>query len=659
MIIADFVKIVRHRIVLPRLWRWFVAQKLTRLSDQEFWRFFAFQNSAEGNLEEFKAQARMSFFFHPRNQKDFFLQLLERSQSRDSIVEEAQNVLENKFETLGSGLISLGTPINWNKDFKTGKEWPAKALSSKEILDLEHPSDIKVPWELSRFHQAWWLGKAYWLEHDERYAEKFKDLVDNWIDNNPLGLGVNWVNAMEVAIRACNWIAGYYFFCESKSISLAFWTRFLKSLYMHGSYIEYHLEYSWRNGNHLLSDYVGIVFLGIFFRQSTFGKQWLQRGVSALHGEMAMQVYPDGVDYEKSTSYHRLVLELFYCATILCQKNSIPFTKEYLSRLEKMFEFVASYSRPDGSIPLFGDSDDGRLFRFVASENINDHRHALSVGTILFDRADFKSASGRFYQDSLWMFGGEGFEIHQRAKVAPDSPRSTAFKDGGFFCMRGTDVHLMVDAGDLGQKGRGGHGHNDTLSFELWASGASIIVDSGTYAYSSDPTARQQFRGTKAHNTVIVDEMEIAEFDGLWKVREDRTRPRVIMCNFSDAEDIVEAEHHAYEALASPVVHRRRFSLKKSPVCLTITDTLRGSGLHTAESFLHLAPDLKIDISDARSALISNDKKGYLVSASDGLWSVQDSWYSRSYGVRERNKTLVLSLRSELPVTVEVVIKET
>ncbi|MGB2869705.1 MAG: alginate lyase family protein, partial [Bacteroidota bacterium] len=560
MSVTESVRIIKYRIVLPGLWNWFVVRKLKRLSDAEFWQFFPPSKSTEENLEEFKTQTRMSFFFHPRNQKDFFLELLERSQSRDSIVDEAREVLENKFETLGSGLVRLGEKISWNTDFKTGKEWPLKLLKKEEILDLDHPSDIKVPWELSRFHQVWWLGKAYWLNHDERYAEKFKALVEDWIDKNPLGQGVNWVNAMEVAIRASNWIAGYYFFCESKSIPPGFWIKFLKSLYLHGTFIEYHQEYSWRNGNHLLSDIVGLVFLGIFFRQATFGRKWLDSGVTSLHREMEEQVCPDGVDYEKSTSYHRLVLELFYSATILCQRNSIQFTQEYLKRLEQMFEFVAAYSRPDGSVPLFGDSDDGRLFRFIASGNVNDHRHALSVGAILFERPDFKSAAGRFHQDSLWLFGGEGFEVHQRLRSDASSPSSKSFPDGGFYCMQGKDMHVLVDAGDLGQKGMGGHGHNDVLSFELWAHGESLIVDSGTYAYTFDPIARQQFRGTRAHNTIVVDGIEIAEFDGLWRVHEDRTKPRVTEWSSSDEEDVLEAEHHAYETLSSPVVHRRRFS---------------------------------------------------------------------------------------------------
>ncbi|MBM4162400.1 MAG: hypothetical protein FJ217_15025, partial [Ignavibacteria bacterium] len=200
--IPTFTRIFYHRVVRPRIWKTFVCEELSRLSDQEFLQRFAFTGTTEEFLTHFHSAARFRFFFHPRNQKDFFLQLITSTQDQDQILSEAQDVLQNRFDTLGSGTVSLGTTINWHADFKSGKEWPVRELRNDEILDLGNPSDVKVPWELSRFHQVWWLGKAYWLTRNELYARKFGDLVEDWIDKNPLGKGVNWHIAMEAAIRA-------------------------------------------------------------------------------------------------------------------------------------------------------------------------------------------------------------------------------------------------------------------------------------------------------------------------------------------------------------------------------------------------------------------------------------------------------------------------
>jgi uncharacterized heparinase superfamily protein len=645
--LRQYRRVLGHRIARPRFWRMFLEEQTARLSDEAFIRENGFSGSTESFVDWFHSTVRFRFFFHPRNRKDFFLQLITSTQPYEEILAEAQDVLENRFETLGSGKVDLGQSINWHCDFKSGKEWPVRHLTVDEILDLGNPSDIKVPWELSRFHQVWWLGKAYWLTHREEYAEKFGTLVNDWMEKNPLGKGPNWANAMEAAIRACNLIAGYYFFCESKSLSPQFWLRFLKNLHAHGRFIENNLEVSWRNGNHFLSDVVGLTFLGIFFRHTTFGKRWLRLGVEALEEEMMEQVYADGVNYEKSTAYHRFVLELFSTAAILCQKNSISLSGEFLQRVEKMVEFVQAYTRPDGSTPLIGDADDGRLFRFSMGEEINDHRHALSIGAILFGRHDFKAAAGRFAQDSLWLFGGEGFERHQLLRGDPEPLPSKAFPDGGFYIMRGKNAHVTIDAGDLGMLGRGGHGHNDTFSFEFWANGEPLIIDSGTYVYTADPKARQEFRSTRSHNTVVIDNEEIAPFANLWTVVEDKTNPQVLAWKTSDTEDILEAEHDGYRRLS--VVHRRRIEFRKNETALTITDTLTGSGEHLAESFLHFGPNVALEIRNDHLAVARNATGTYTIRASSGTLTILDTRFSRSYGIVEPNKTLRLASTAHLP----------
>ena len=646
-----------YRLIKPALWQWYKRVKLSRLSDVQFRRLFPFRQGPEGFLLDFHETARLRFFFHPRNRKDFFLHLLSQSQPYDDVLADAQDVLANKFEAFGSGKIHLGDSINWQKDYRSGKEWPMKHLTAAELLDVGNSSDIKIPWEINRFHQTWWLGKAYWSTHSEEYALKFGELVDDWIGKNPVGMGPNWSMAMEAAIRACNWIAGYYFFCESTSLSADFWHRFLKGLYAHGRFIENHLEYAKRNGNHLLSDVVGLLTLGIFFRSAPFGQHWTQQAAAALQEEMMTQVYPDGVNYEKSISYHRLVLELFYTATILCQKNKIPLHDAFLKRLEKMFEFVLAYTRPDGSAPAVGDADDARLFQFSAHEDFNDHRHALSVGAILFNRGDFRTAAGSFAQDALWLLGGEGFEQHQRLQPSPQSPASRDFACGGFYVMRSNDAHVFIDAGDIGMRGRGGHGHNDTFSFELWCDGHPFIVDSGTFTYSADVKTRNEFRSTQAHNTLMVDNKELADFTGLWSIRADETQPHVLRWQPGADRDILEAEHFAYQSLPSQVIHRRRFELVKSPFSLIVADRIKASGAHLLESFLHFAPGVSLELTGVQKAIARNQNARYIVSVNAGNLSLSDTWYSRSYGVREENKTMKVTANAMLPAELQITIQ--
>jgi hypothetical protein len=368
---------------------------------------------------------------------------------------------------------------------------------------------------------------------------------------------------------------------------------------------------------------------------------------------MEEQVTRDGVDFEKSTSYHRLVLELFYTATILCRLNKIQFSREFMNRLENMFDYVQYYTRPDGSVPLVGDADDGRLFRLSMREDVNDHRHALCVGAILFGRSDFKQAAGKFSQDALWLFGGEGFEKYQLLRGEPQTLGSRGFPEGGFYVARNARAHLYIDAGDIGMKGRGGHGHNDTLSFELWAEGEPVIVDSGTYAYTFDPKARQEFRSTRAHNTVMVDEKELAEFAGLWSIKKDTTNPKVLNWTTAQDKDVLEAEQYAY----SPAIHRRRFEFSKEQLSLRITDTIQGAGEHLVESFLHFSPHIRVEAQGRTTVMLTGTAHSYLITVSEGEIEILDSWFSRSYGVREPNKTLCVRLKRQLPAELTILVE--
>ena len=42
-----------------------------------------------------------------------------------------------------------------------------------------------------------------------RWSPRALLLVEDWIEQNPYGMGVNWVSAMEVAIRGVNLLVGY------------------------------------------------------------------------------------------------------------------------------------------------------------------------------------------------------------------------------------------------------------------------------------------------------------------------------------------------------------------------------------------------------------------------------------------------------------------
>src|SRR5262249_12326327 len=152
------------------------------------------------------------------------------------------------------------------------------------------------------------LGQAYRLTHDERFAFEIGRQLDDFVEANPTGVGVNWTCTMDVGLRAVSWAMGLELVRDSRSLDAAFWARAYEALFDHGVFIRNNLENTYEvTSNHFLSNLIGLLFLGAVFADLPQGVEWLSFSRAALEREMTVQVLPDGADYESSIPYHRLV----------------------------------------------------------------------------------------------------------------------------------------------------------------------------------------------------------------------------------------------------------------------------------------------------------------------------------------------------------------
>ena len=90
-----------------------------------------------------------------------------------------------------------------------------------------------------------------------------------------------------------------------------FQERLIKSLILHGKYIDGNLEYADVNGNHLTADLAGWAVIGIALGGRGIARKWVEKSWKLLSAEFPRQVPDDGVCREGSLPYHRLVAELF------------------------------------------------------------------------------------------------------------------------------------------------------------------------------------------------------------------------------------------------------------------------------------------------------------------------------------------------------------
>lgn len=556
---------------------------------------------AEAAVAAFRSRTGPHFFFS-RAETPRLVDALETSLPGWSArtLAYADRITEGAVRLLSEDEVDLRAyaSMPWQQDVLNDFRWDAKTFYRRVPVPYDR-ADMKVPWELARCQHFTTLGFAYRVSRDERYARALVAQIDDFIAHNPVGYGINWVSTMDVAIRAANWLWGYELVADAESVTDAFVTRLLASFVAHGRHIEENISV-YEGGittNHTVADYAGLVYLGVMLPELHQSEHWTETGIAGLCECMRTHTSEDGVDYENSLSYHRLVTEMYLGALVLAEGNGRVFPPEYRSRLERMIEFVMYYTTPDGRAPLVGDSDDGRwhvLGDYFGWEP-SDHRSLLRAGGFVFARPDFTQAGGESdlaIEEAAWLAG-----VAALADVPPShgppTLESRGFPAGGRYVLRHGNHHALVCADDVGTRGFGNHKHNDFLSYELTVNGRATVVDCGSYLYLRDREARTAFRSTRSHNTLLVDGAEQNEMPDPFRM-DPRARVTVREWRTGEHADVFDASHTGYVTLPSSVRHRRRVVFGKEPFAWLVVDSLEGEGEHAVESYVHLSPDLTV-----------------------------------------------------------------
>jgi len=569
-------------------------------------------------------------------------------------------------------------PIDWHIDFKSGYRWDNKTWYKKIKFGTDQGADIKMPWELSRCYHFLTLGQAYFITRDERYTREFIYQFIDWTESNTVQFGTNWVCTMDVAIRACNWILSFLYFKNSKLISKKFLYEFIKSIYMHGLHIKGNLERDpfGPRTNHYISNLTGLIYIGKFLGNLKFGGSLLDFAVCELNKEIRHQVYDDGSSFEASTCYHRLVLELFFYPVLFLARLNKDFNgynfkavafkifgDGYIKKIFKMFEVLKYCLNPNGFMPQIGDNDNGRLHIFSYSRLL-DATYLLQMASVFFIENSFKildfnfAGSGKRKDEILWIFGKAGNKIWDDLDgISINSIESYAFLNSGWFISRKNDNFLMVSAGQNGQRGSGGHSHNDKLSFEICINGKNIIVDPGTYLYTASPELRNKFRSTKYHNTVSIDSQEQNRFvEGSLFLLKSDSNVKVKVWESNKRYDFLDAEHYGFTRFKNPIIHRRQIIFDKKNIRIYVRDIIKGKGRHLYEAFFRLSDNIGFNqYNNGKSVVfkISGDVnfKLFTPNVNELDFELTEGWISRGYG--EKFKAPVLKYSNEVKAQFE------
>ncbi|HEV8441372.1 MAG TPA: alginate lyase family protein [Methylomirabilota bacterium] len=615
-------------------------------------------------LDRFGEAGPARFFEGAASSETAALREVSMVAGRDEVLAAADSICDGRFDLLGYRGLSFGDPVDWHLDPVSGRRAPLVHWSRLEPLDADAVGDSKVIWELNRHQWMVRLGQAYRLTGDERYAQTFAGSVRAWLDANPPGFGINWASSLELSLRLIAWCWALCLFRGTPALSPELYAEMLESIGAHALHVERYLSRYFSPNTHLTGEALGLFYAGVVVPELRAAASWRRLGERILVQESGRQVLADGVHFELSTCYQRYTVEIYLHFLVLAARNRVPVAPEVAARVERLLDVLLTLRQPDGSMPQIGDADGGFLLP-LAPRGPDDLRGLFAVAAAVFERPDFAWAAGGSAPETLWLLGpAAAARLQTLVPRPPPAPLSRVFPHGGYVVMRsGWDrqAHqLILDAGPLGCPVSAGHGHADLLSIQCAVFGEPYIVDPGTCCYTGQGEWRDFFRGTAAHSTVRVDRLGQASPRGPFGWNE-RPRARLHRWLCTDALEVAEAAHGAYERLADPVTHRRRVLWVKRRYWV-IVDDLAGQGEHEVELRFQFAP-MEVTVTPALWARARGTRgSGLLVrpfaaarlkaDVRSGEPAPIQGWVSQDYGQRRAAPVVIYSAVTRLPLRI-------
>ncbi len=603
-----------------------LRNRTPEMSDEELsnefnpiWR----DGSGEGTADmlRYRLRARSRHFLPSLEQRRPIVEMMKQRfpAERDAIIKTAEAALAGRLSLLGYSNLAFGappdTPIDWHLDPISGKRATLTHWSKCQPLEETGDGDSKVIWELNRHSHFVTLGQAYWLTGENRFAEGFVDQVSAWIDANPAGMGVNWTCGLEVSLRSIAWLWAIHLCVDSREVTPDFFARLLKSLIEHGRYIEKYLSYYASPNTRLTGEALGLFYLGLALPELDRAKGWRNLGLQIMLDHAMKQFQPDGVHFEQSSYYHRYSTDFYTHLFALTRANDILIKRELeimlWNKLESMLDHLMWITRPDGSSPLIGDDDGGRLIK-LSPRPANDFRDTLAIGAAILKRGDWKYVAGKAPAELLWLIGPEGVACYDKLRAEMPRETSKEFMSSGYFVMRDgwrrDSSFALIDCGPHGADANARHSHSDALSIEFASRGVTWLVDPGTFVYAADAKMRNEFRSTAAHNTVLVDgePQSLPSKTFSW-----RTSANCQLREFIEHSDAIffQGSHDGYERLRDPVTHTRSVLFVKPderdniPEYLIVRDQFTAKKLHHYSILYHFAPDCDAMVASSSSGV--------------------------------------------------------
>lgn len=565
-------------------------------------------------------------------------------------IEHADAVCRHCFSFLGKSA-QFGKNIDWFWCPETGGSWPfLRVRAEKDVYNTPNkPGDIKYPWELNRHQYFVSLAQAYLYTGERRYADEIAAQIADWRARNPFPEGQNWVAMMEVGVRLLSWVTTCRLLRDTDAFDNATWLEFAQGIYDAGSWLRKNLTSDWLiPTNHVLGETAALFVAATLFPQFAESTHWQEHALRHFAEQIEKQVFEDGVNQEQATGYHRFVLDFLLMVVDTAERNGVRLPEVLTARLKAMLEYEHHLIGPDGLVPQIGDCDDGRGVILDPSLSFWDFRGWQAVAAVRYENPSYAAVAGPGNGEALWFLGPDRWRRFMASNRAPQR-ESKLFRSGGMaFLRRGVEpaeTVVVMRCGPFGLGGTGAcfHSHADLLAPVIYWQGEPLAVDTGTFAYYTDPVMREEARSTAFHNTFAPRGIEQARKYPTW----DWDHVPDARVQWFE-QDVHRAIVSAMFRTQQDFVHRRTVAVESKPLSIrfedriTVTKAIAGTPLDWS---LHLAPDIDVREDDKEAFVLSRRGRDIARLVYDGFAEARilTSWYSPAYGVTIPNLRLRLT----------------
>lgn len=503
-------------------------------------------------------------------------------------------------------------PLNGDRSEIKRFETESRGVFCADVQCSKAEFDIRMAWEparLQHFTILLWHAEIHrgQATAEQSLAVATKGIL-SWIDENPFLSGPHYQSAMECGLRIPVFFYALKILDNLKSEEK---NRILEAMYQHAWWVSRRLSRYSSLGNHTICEGIGLIFAGGIFRSVPDGRTWLECGIELLRQELHHQILDDGGPAEQSFSYGRFVLDLYWLAINFLEKNRLYDCQDFRPRLTLGEDFLKTFQDPQGRLPNIGDSDDG---------------YAVAPG------------------------------IYPERNLTPDPEDCEKglriFPSAGYTVIRDeSGLIFTFDHGPLGMPPLYNHGHADALSITLAVGGRPMLVDPGTYRYNGAPEWRKYFKGTRAHNTVMVDgeDQAVQETGFIWS-GPFKAQAQVFQTTNGR---FLKSYHDGYKRLKNPIVHHRKIIFFENSTFL-ISDTFEGAGNHDFELNYHIHPSAAIRSENGWWHVIHNSEAIFIKLLAGGDFTLifgQENpplgWFSPAYGIKLKSWILSCRQRGE------------